>query len=196
MTTAAGSLTKPEGDSSIPATPIEDLNKAVEALSARRQAWINVDLDGRIRLLKSVLRNIEPVAQRWVLAACDAKGVSIDTTAGAEEWHGGPVLTARNARLLIKSLEDIKQSGAPHVPGPVSTRANGQTVAEVFPADIWDKLLWTGYRAEVWMQPGVTPGNLKATMATAYQPNAVREPELGLVLGAGNVAAIAPTDVL
>lgn len=196
MTATAGSLTKPEGESSIPPTSTPDLDAATTALSNRRQAWINLDIKGRIRLLRSVLRNIETEADRWVNAACEAKGVAIDSIGGAEEWYAGPAITARSARLLIKSLQDIQESGAPAIPGPITSRANGQTVAQVFPFDTWDKLLWQGYSAEVWMAPGVTPGNLKSTMAHAYQPNMVSTPELGLVLGAGNVASIAPTDAL
>ncbi len=196
MTTPAGSITKPEGASQIPPTPIDELKATLELLSSHRQAWLEVDIDERIALLQSVIDNAVEVGEAWVRAACDAKGISFDEPVAGEEWHAGPVLTARNARLLIRSLEAIKATGTPAIPGPITTRPNGQTVAQVFPVDNWDKVLWQGYTGQVWMKPGITPGNLRSTMAAAYQPNAIRNPELTLVLGAGNISSIAPTDTL
>ena len=196
MTSSPGSLTKPEATSTIEPTSVADLDRAVAALSSNRTAWIETDIDRRIDLLRSVLDNVQGVAEAWVRAACDAKGISFDAPVSGEEWHSGPAVTARNARLLIESLEAIKSDGTPKIPGAVTVRPSGQTVAQVFPNDVWDTLLWNGYTGEVWMQPGVTPGNLKATMATAYQPGSVQEPELGLVLGAGNIASIPSTDAL
>ncbi len=196
MTTTTGSIQKPEGVSLIHPTDFDDLDAAVEALNRNRQAWIDTDIADRIGLLQSIIDASQEFGADWVQAACDAKGISIGAPVAGEEWHSGPVLTARNARLLIASLRAIQANGVPTIPGPVSTRPDGQTVAQVFPVDIWDKLQWPGYTGEVWMQPGVTPGNLKSTMAAAYQPGAVRQPELALVLGAGNVSSIAPTDTL
>ncbi len=196
MTTLAGSIIKPEGNSHIEPTSIEELDSLVNVLSEFRQAWIDVSVEERIALLYSVIENAKAVGPAWVQAACDAKGIAMTDPVAGEEWHAGPVLTIRNARLLIQTLESIRDTGLPSIPGPVTTRPNGQTVAEVFPADNWDKVLWQGYSGEVWMQPGVTPGNLNSTMAVAYQPHAARSPELALVLGAGNIASIAPTDTL
>jgi aldehyde dehydrogenase (NAD(P)+) len=77
----------------------------------------------------------------------------------------------------------------------VHTRADGQVVVDVFPQTGWDRLLLNGVRAQVWMQPGVTAENLADTMAVFYRE---REPRgaVAVVLGAGNIAGIAPLDVL
>ena len=49
--------------------------------------------------------------------------------------------------------------------------------------------------AEVWMEPGVTPENLDDNVAGFYRrPKAPGK--VALVLGAGNIAAIAPLDAL
>ena len=65
------------------------------------------------------------------------------------------------------------------------------------PGTLWDRLLLSGIRAEIWMQPGVTRANLDRCAAAAYDtPPAARQGKLALVLGAGNVASIAPLDVL
>jgi aldehyde dehydrogenase (NAD(P)+) len=65
----------------------------------------------------------------------------------------------------------------------------------VFPGGFYDRLLLSGVRAEVWMQPDVTRENLAATMAVWYKQSSP-QPRVALVLGAGNIAAIAPLDVL
>jgi aldehyde dehydrogenase (NAD(P)+) len=59
----------------------------------------------------------------------------------------------------------------------------------------YDHLLLSGYEVEIWVEPGVTPEVLPATMAAFYRE---REPEGGvaLVLGAGDVSFIPAKDVL
>jgi acyl-CoA reductase-like NAD-dependent aldehyde dehydrogenase len=59
---------------------------------------------------------------------------------------------------------------------------------------MYDSILFQGFRADVWMQPGVTRGNLDDHLARAYQPDAPARDGIALVLGAGNVSSIAPTD--
>ncbi|MBI3724338.1 aldehyde dehydrogenase family protein [bacterium] len=46
------------------------------------------------------------------------------------------------------------------------------------------------------MEPGVTEANLRENQARIYQRGAEKSGKVALVLGAGNVAAIGPTDVL
>ncbi len=198
MTVTSGSLNKPEGESTIPPTSFADLDAALEILSGKRDEWATLPIPARIELLDALIENTQEVAERWVEAACVNKGISKDAPVAGEEWHSGPVLTIRNARLLRTSLQETAQFGTPNIPGPVTVRADGQTVAQVFPVDTYDKLLWAGYTGEVWMQPGVTPGNLPSTMARAYRenPGTPRPSGVALVLGAGNIASIPPMDVL
>jgi acyl-CoA reductase-like NAD-dependent aldehyde dehydrogenase len=62
-------------------------------------------------------------------------------------------------------------------------------VAQIFPANWQEQLLWLGFRGEVWIEPGQP-----ASQGSVYrQPHAGR---VALVLGAGNNNAIAPMDVL
>lgn len=74
---------------------------------------------------------------------------------------------------------------------------NCQLGVKVLPHSIWDHLLLSGVSAEVWMQKGVNQANLKKHTAIAYDiPVSKRVGKVALVLGAGNVAAITPLDVL
>ncbi len=71
---------------------------------------------------------------------------------------------------------------------------NGQLAVQVVPHSIWDRLLLSGVRAEVWMEPDVTRANLTQHTAAGYtHPTGGK---VALVLGVGNIAAIAPLDCL
>ncbi len=70
--------------------------------------------------------------------------------------------------------------------------------ATVLPHSIWDYLLLSGVKVDVWMEPGVTKDNLAQHTASIYgDPNSLqhKKGKVSLVLGAGNIAAIAPLDV-
>jgi aldehyde dehydrogenase (NAD(P)+) len=77
----------------------------------------------------------------------------------------------------------------------VTTAIDGSTVARVMPIHVYEQLLFNGVTADVWMQPQVTPDNLRENTASFYREE---DPpgRVTLVLGAGNVAAIAPLDIL
>jgi aldehyde dehydrogenase (NAD(P)+) len=68
-------------------------------------------------------------------------------------------------------------------------------VVQVFPADGYDRLLFSGFRAEVWMERGVTADRLADAMAGFYRRRDPRG-KVALVLGAGNIASIAPLDAI
>ena len=67
-------------------------------------------------------------------------------------------------------------------------------MARVLPADPYERLLFHGVTADVWMQDGVTEQNLRQNMAGFYR-QADPDGALALVLGAGNVSAIVPLDI-
>ncbi len=72
---------------------------------------------------------------------------------------------------------------------------NGNLAVKVVPHNIWDRLLLSGVSADVWMQDGVTRENLADNVASAYDiPTDKRKGKVALVLGAGNIASIAPLD--
>ncbi|HEX2165428.1 MAG TPA: aldehyde dehydrogenase family protein [Thermoanaerobaculia bacterium] len=104
----------------------------------------------------------------------------------------------RNVRLLEAALADLAAGRPPEVPGPVTTRDDGQVVARVFPRDAADRLLFPGVTAEVWMEPGVGRHDLARHQAAAYREagSAAAPGRIALVLGGGNVTSIGPMDAL
>jgi acyl-CoA reductase-like NAD-dependent aldehyde dehydrogenase len=98
-------------------------------------------------------------------------------------------------RGLRRALQDIQKKGTPTIPGPVSTRPDGQVTVQVFPETGYDRLLYGGTTIEVWMEPGVTAETLAQTQALAYH-QADLAGRVALVLGAGNFSALGICDAL
>lgn len=172
------------------------LDAKIQILQDNKDAWARLSIESKIELARRLLDRTAEVAERQVAASVRAKHIPDDSPLEGEEWLGGPLVQARNIRLLIESLEDIAEHGKPQLKkGAVTTRHDGQVVARVFPASTWDTLLYKGFSAEVWMEPDVTEANLADTMAVFYAEENPRG-KVALVLGAGNVASIGPLDVV
>ncbi len=191
-----GSDAFPAPPPTIPPTPLAECDAAIARLQANKQAFADLGLADRIGLLERLMGRTERIAERWAALGQRAKGLEAGTPAGGEEWLGGPVVTLRNIRLLTQSLRDVQAHGAPRVaPDRLTTRADGRLVAKVFPENLHDQLLYGGFHAEVWMQPGVTRDNLAQNQAAIYRSK-VHTGRVALVLGAGNVSSIPPMDAL
>ena len=170
------------------------LDQSVDLLKTRRNAWAQLPVARTLEYVQSVLEGYARVAPRQVEACNRAKGIAADSPMAGEEWVH-PYLVVRTLRLLRDSLRQIAEHGRPAFPrGRTRTRKNGQLVAQVFPLSLPDRILYPGFRGEIWMQPGVTQANLEENMAALYWRSDA-EGAVALVLGAGNVAAIGPTDL-
>ncbi len=166
-------------------TEFAEIDRAIGKLYEHRSAWVQTSIPQRLTYLQDCLDRTLSIAEAWAIAACQAKGVDPQLSLAGEEWVAGPISIVRNIRLLMNSL----QAGGQLAPPKIWQRADGQFVAEVLPANTIERLLYLGYRGEVWIAPGSKP-----TQGKIY-----REPTTGqvaLVLGAGNVSAIVAMDVL
>jgi len=105
-----------------------------------------------------------------------------------------PWALAATINGYLETLSALAAGRLPEFRGIV-TRGDGRLVVPVFPRSVFDRLLLSGITAEVWMQPGVTAANLAEHMASFYRELGPRG-GVALVLGAGNVNAIAPLDAL
>ncbi len=172
------------------------LERDLTVLAANKERWVRLPLGEKIAYLRDALEGTVRVATAQVAAACAAKGIAADSPQGAEEWLGGPVAQARVLRLLLRTLTHIQRYGAPLLPeGRIRLRSSGALAVKVFPADLLDRLLYRGFRAEVWMQGGVTREALEENTGALYRRSAPPG-RLALVLGAGNVASIGPLDAV
>ncbi len=173
-----------------------ELDVAIAALQEHKDYWARLPAAKKIPYLIRMRRATGAVAARWVRAAAAAKGIPADSPLVGEEWMSGPWALVVALNRLIETMRAIARDGTPALdPKAVRTRAGGQVVVDVFPLNLYDKLLVNGVTAEVWMRPEVTPETLADTMAVFYKQ---REPrgKVALVLGAGNIASIPPLDAL
>jgi hypothetical protein len=171
------------------------LDEAVRTLKTHKDSWARQATCGKQEYLRLMLERQAAVAERQVAAAARAKSIPPGPLT-AEDWAGGIYPVMRYLDLMHKSLEEFSREGRPRiVHSALRTRADGQLVVTVFPASGADKVLFRNFRGEVWMTRGVTHENLGDHMAGFYRQ---KDPKgkVTHVLGAGNVASIAPLDVL
>jgi acyl-CoA reductase-like NAD-dependent aldehyde dehydrogenase len=216
----------------LPAVSPEDLSHpvldaAVAEVRAHAAKWAATSARDRVTLVDRLVRDVRGVSDAWIDECTAAEGLAADDPASAEEAITGPYAVLRYLRALRRSLVDIDGHGPPRPAGGVRALPNGQAAARVFPADNWDRLLFMGVSADVWMQPGVDISAVAGTQAVAYRGGVagsvtvagaegaaaataglsavtrlalvagpVPDVPLCLVLGAGNVSAIAVLDSL
>ncbi len=190
-----GSAAIPEAEHRIEPTSKSKLDEALAILEDHKNEWVALDIDERIALLEHVRERAVEVAERWVTASVEAKGMTFGGAEEGEEWLVGPSPVVKNITLLIGSLRDIQDHGVPQLPAAAFVRPDGQVVAPVFPADGFDGLLFQGFTGEVWMQPEVRLEELSENQAEFYREKSPKG-KLALVLGAGNVSSIGPMDAL
>ncbi len=174
-----------------------DLDAGLKKLRENATAFARSSVDERLALLRAMLEGYVTVAEDSVISGLAAKGIDPSSPLAAEEWLAGPVVVIRNIRLLIESLEKVRR-GSPTVdPAKIRTASDGRVVVDVFPSSGLDKMLFAGFTGEVWMQPGIKAGDVLERAAIYYKtPAEKRDGKVALVLGAGNVASIPPTDAI
>jgi aldehyde dehydrogenase (NAD(P)+) len=172
----------------------DDLDRIVESLEANKDRWARTTVEERIRILSEIKEGLMNVAEGWALKAARKKLIPAGSPLIGEEWISGPYALMAACNLFMQTLSEVEgKSYLKHL--PVRQMENGQIAVKVVPHSIWDRLLLSGIEAEVWMQEGVTRDNLADNTASVYDtPREQREGKVALVLGAGNIAAIAPLD--
>lgn len=174
----------------------EQYDTALAELDANKDRWAQLPVPQRLQLLAGMKDGIMKVAKGWAEESARKKGLKPGTAIAGEEWVAGPYATMAGVNGLIATLSQMEgKKFVDHL--PTRDLVTGQLAVRVLPHSIWDHLLLSGVSAEVWMQEGVTGANLKSHVATAYDtPEKDRKGKVALVLGAGNIAAITPLDVL
>ena len=173
-----------------------NLDQALATLAEHKTVWARLPIKDKIQYLIEVRQATLGNAQRWADAETKAKQLHVGSPlVGAEAWLAGPYGLVAWLSASIETLTAL-DTGADlleHV--KLHRGVDGTLVARVLPFDRYDELLFHGITADVWMQEGVTEQNLRENMAAFYRREDP-DGELALVLGAGNVSAIVPLDIL
>lgn len=171
-----------------------DLDAALDDLRRGAFAWRQVSLEKRAQLLHQVASAAVTSSKTWVEAACRAKGLPAWSPLAGEEWLSGPYPVAMNAATLAHTLEALADGRSPVASSAVD-RVDGRTVADVFPVSIWDRLLLSGFSAQIRFQEPTAPLDVLQRAGLA-QLNPTELPGTSVVLGAGNITSIAVLDTL
>ncbi len=148
----------------------------------------SMSLVQRIVLIDDLRRGIGAEAEAWVRTSCESKGIDPDSNLAAEEWLNGPMSVLRNLRLLRRTLLGLAGKGTPL---PTQDR-NGCKTLSVLPRSLEDRVLFLGFRAGVWFEPGVEVAETRPDAKTLLD----REPGVAALLSAGNVTSIGPQDFI
>jgi len=182
-------------DGSMVSTFVDEYDAALDALDAAKDTWAQTSNAERLALLAQVKDNLMSVSQGWAETAARKKQIPEGSPLVGEEWISGPYAFMAGCNGLMQTLSEMEgKAFLKHL--PTRELVTGQLAVKVLPHSIWDHLLLSGVKAEVWMQKGVNAGNLHKHAAVAYDlPAAQRKGKVALILGAGNIASIAPLDV-
>jgi aldehyde dehydrogenase (NAD(P)+) len=172
------------------------LDQVLEKLAEHKTVWARLPIKDKIQYLVEVREATLANAQRWADAETKAKQLRVGSPLiGAEAWLGGPYGVVAWLSASIQTLTALDTGADLLAQVKLHSSVDGKLVARVLPHDIYETLLLNGITADVWMREGVTEQNLRENMASFYRRQDP-EGELGLVLGAGNVSAIVPLDIL
>ncbi|MDN5743740.1 MAG: aldehyde dehydrogenase family protein [Nocardioidaceae bacterium] len=180
-------------DTEVPTSTEAD--RIVDRLRDGETAWARTSLKRRRQLLEEFGSLVNEHAQEWVDIAVKIKGLDPASPLVGEEWISGPWATLGYAGALAGTLRVMEQGG--DVLDGVKMRrvGQGQVAVQALPHGIFDKLLLNGYSADVWMQPGINEAQVRSE-AGLGQKNPHETGGIALVLGAGNITSIVPSDVL
>ena len=182
-------------DEAMTASHVKEYDAALDALNAAKDTWAKTSIADRILLLDQVKDNLMTVATAWAQTATRLKKIPERSPLSGEEWTSGPYAVMLACNALISTLRQMEsKTFLKHLSKRQLT--TGQLAVKVMPYSIWDHLLLSGVKAEVWMKKSVSVANLHDHTAIAYDiPLAARKGKVALILGAGNIASIAPLDV-
>lgn len=170
------------------------VDQALDDLAEGEKAWAATPLARRRQILDDVQQLAVRHGAEWVEAAIGIKQLNPQSPLVGEEWISGPYPLAAGAAALSASLAKLDAGQSPLNGADFGTTA-GRTTVKVLPLNIFDKLLLSGFSAEVWLQPGVSRDEALRTAGLA-QRDPGKTNGIGAVLGAGNITSIAPLDTV
>jgi acyl-CoA reductase-like NAD-dependent aldehyde dehydrogenase len=171
----------------------DEIDRDLDALTEGSERWAATPLAHRAELLIRTRDAVAASAERWADAAIAAKHTPAEL--GGEEWMSGPYAVIYNLNVLARSLRALADGRSPAAELATHSAPGARTAIRVLPTDIKEQLLLHGFSAEVWSEPGISAAQMKADAGLGAKQTG-EDAGVGLVLGAGNISAIGPLDVL
>ncbi|TPW76421.1 aldehyde dehydrogenase family protein [Schumannella soli] len=173
----------------------EVIDAAIADLERGERAWAERSLSSRAALLREVRAAVAAAAEEWALTAARMKRIPGGSQLEGEEWLSGPYGLLTASALLADSLDRLAVGGSPLDGETLGMAVGGRVTVRALPRTRDEELLLGGFRADVWLQPGIGEGQARAR-AGLGQRHPTDTGGIGLVLGAGNITAIPALDVL
>ncbi len=147
-------------------TTCSQYDAALHALSAARQRWAETSVNRRLALLRQIKDAPPALPRRGWPRQRRPKGCR-----RAIRWRGGvaggPLRANGRLQRAYRHPEQLEEKTFLRRI-PLRTLADGRPALRVVPGTLWDRLLLSGVRAEIWMQPGVNRAHLDRYAARAY----------------------------
>ncbi len=172
-----------------------EYQQAVSDLDGHKDAWARTTVAERMKVVQAMKDALMTVAEDWALTAARHKHIPEGSPLVGEEWISGPYAVMAALNGLMTTFSQIEGKAFVDLL-PMRRVVTGQTAIQVLPHNLWERLLFSGVKAEVWMKEGISEKAVKAHAAVAYDvPLDERKGKVALVLGAGNINSIPPLDV-
>jgi acyl-CoA reductase-like NAD-dependent aldehyde dehydrogenase len=173
------------------------VERAALRLAESAQAFARAPLSRKIEALRQVRARLHARGHELARLGAEAKGIERRATGFGEELLAGSVITQRYVRLLLESLEQIRERGAPHITDDrVARMPNGEVSVRVMPHSFADRLLFMPYDMHVRLASSVDASDVRSVQAGFYRGHGAAEGAVAAVLGGGNVASIPALDLL
>ena len=121
------------------------IDKTAGQVAAHRDEWAALPIRRKIDYLKELRSRTNEVAEQWVTAAAEAKRIPLDSPLVGEEWISGPWALIKGLNVLVRSLEALEKGLPTFDPDSVRTGPDGQVVVDVFPSNLFDRLVLSGF---------------------------------------------------
>ncbi|MCU1423303.1 MAG: putative aldehyde dehydrogenase [Microbacteriaceae bacterium] len=171
------------------------LDAVIAELASAEASWGRTSVGERAELLDAVHGAVAAASADWATTASRIKGLDPAAQAVGEEWISGPYPVLASTTTLAQAMRSLAKGESPLAGRRFGRAPGGRVTIPVLPGNAYEAILLHGFTAEVWMPPGITAENARATAGLgALTPGATEG--VGLVLGAGNITSIPPLDVL
>jgi acyl-CoA reductase-like NAD-dependent aldehyde dehydrogenase len=193
MTSVPSTTAAAFADNDVDASRVE---RAASRVADTAQAFARAPLSRKIDALRQVRARLHARGHELARLGAIAKGIEARPNGFGEELLAGAAVIQRYVRLLLESLEQIRERGAPSIAdNRVSRLPNGEVSVRVLPHSFADQLLFMPYSIEVRLAPSVDAADVRSAQASFYRAGAA-EGSVAAVLGGGNVASIPALDLL